>query len=37
MPSIIRCQPVSDLSLKRMNIKRAHQWLIEYGISREKV
>lgn len=37
MPTIKRCQPISDLSLKRMTIKRAHEWLINYGMSREKV
>jgi sarcosine oxidase gamma subunit len=37
MPLIKRCQPVSDKALKRMTLKNAQQWLINYGMAAEKV
>ncbi|CAG2166654.1 unnamed protein product [Oppiella nova] len=37
MPTIKKCLPISNLSLKRMPLRKAHEWLINYGLSKDRV
>ncbi|XP_054163867.1 transcription initiation factor TFIID subunit 1-like [Oppia nitens] len=37
MPTIKKCQPLTNLSIKRVSLQRAHEWLINYGLSKDRV